>query len=101
MSLSLHHVFTMSLSLHHEFSEERCGGDFITESKQHFRKRGGVSDESSSAARSLIPAALARRYGRHHQINNLRSGPVRRFSHGIFHQEKTLRRGDASEHKQQ
>lgn len=25
-----------------------------------------------------------RRYGRHHQINNLHSGPVWRFSHGLI-----------------
>lgn len=64
--------------------KEGCGADFITENKQHFRKWVGVSDESANASRRLILVALAWRYGRHHQINNLHSGPVRRFSHGLI-----------------
>lgn len=43
-----------------------------------------VPDESAAADTRLISAALAQRYGRHHQINNLRCGPVRRFSHGLI-----------------
>lgn len=55
-----------------------------SESKQLFRKRAAVSDESAASSSGLISVAFGRRYGRHHQINKLLSGAARRFSRGLI-----------------